>query len=79
MAGCAYCGEPHSVHYRCDARRKAEAAAVNKPKAAVNRPAVNTRRGSYPNTDARRTYMRGYMAKRRQGLRLSETAIQRRD
>jgi hypothetical protein len=45
--------------------------AVNKPKlavntkaTAVNKPAVN-KRGVYPNTDARRTYMRDLMRKRR--------------
>ena len=37
-----------------------------KPVVAVNKPpAVNSRRGAYPGTDARRAYMRAYMAKRR--------------
>jgi hypothetical protein len=37
-----------------------------KPVVAVNKPpAVNSSRGAYPGTDARRAYMRAYMAKRR--------------
>ena len=39
--------------------------AVNKPKPVVN--TVVNKRGSYPNTDRRRAYMRAYMAKKRKG------------
>ena len=51
------------------------ATAVNTTPAAVNAtvnkavnetaPTVNRKRGAYPATDARREYMRGYMARRR--------------
>jgi hypothetical protein len=52
---------------------QARISAVNKPLALIALPAitsavtsaVNKGRGSYPGTDARRAYMRAYMAKRR--------------
>jgi hypothetical protein len=47
---------------------QARISAVNKPLVLIALPAitsaVNKGRGSYPGTDARRAYMRAYMAKR---------------
>lgn len=42
-----------------------QALARIKPVAVNELVAVNSRRGAYPGTDARRDYMRAYMAKRR--------------
>jgi hypothetical protein len=68
MPGCPYCGEMHSQLYVCEAMRqaRAKAAAVKvavKTTAVKEQPAVK-KRGAYPNTDARRAYMRAYMLRR---------------
>ena len=51
------------------AQVQARISAVNKPLVLIALPAitsaVNKGRGSYPRTDARRAYMRAYMARRR--------------
>jgi hypothetical protein len=52
---------------------QARISAVNKPLVLIALPAitsaVNKGRGSYPRTDARRAYMRAYMARRRAASR----------
>lgn len=68
MRVCRACGHEHETLMRCDvARRIRDASAVNA--AQLTKPAVNANasrgRGAYPNTDARREYMRQKMAKRR--------------
>jgi hypothetical protein len=55
------------------AQVQARISAVNKPLVLIALPAitsaVNKGRGSYPRTDARRAYMRAYMARRRAASR----------